>query len=386
MIATQPLDPATIPLALYIHLPWCLRKCAYCDFNSHAARHPELERYITALLADLDREAPFASGRSLTTLFIGGGTPSLFPPALIERLLRGVDRIIGIAADAEITIEANPGAVDEQGFAGYRTAGVNRISIGVQSFHDPALQRLGRIHDGAAALQAVQRARAAGFQRINLDLMFGLQGQSVPQAAADLRQAIALEVEHISRYQLTLEPGTELSRAPPEELPDDDAVAEMEEMGEELLAKAGYRRYEVSAYAQPNEACRHNLNYWTFGDYLGIGAGAHGKITQPDRIVRRRRLADPNKYMAHAGTPPAIREQRTLDQNTLIAEFMLNALRLRDGFAPELFTAHSGLPLHGMQSRLEQAVRRDLLRTNPARIRPTELGWRFLNDLIACFL
>jgi oxygen-independent coproporphyrinogen-3 oxidase len=382
---SQPLDPASIPLALYIHLPWCLHKCAYCDFNSHAADQPKLERYIHALLADLELESAYTGGRSLDTLFIGGGTPSLFPAPLIAQLLEGVDRLVGIKAGAEITIEANPGASDEKGFAGYHAAGVNRISIGVQSFHDPALIRLGRIHDAARAKSAVKSARAAGFRRINLDLMYGLEGQTPAQAEEDLRQAIALEVEHISRYQLTLEPGSELYRNPPK-LPDDDAIAEMEERGEMLLNNAGYQRYEVSACAHPDEACRHNLNYWTFGDYLGIGAGAHGKITLPHRILRRRRLADPDKYLAQAGTPQAIPEQWQLDRKTRIGEFMLNALRLHDGFDPQLFPARTGLPLQAMQAPLQEAVRKELLTNTPHRIRPTPLGWRFLNDLIGTFL
>ena len=374
------------PLSLYIHLPWCVRKCPYCDFNSHAAEGaiPEGE-YIEALLRDLEYDLPRVRGRTVRSVFLGGGTPSLFSPAAIARLLASVRERIEPAAGAEITLEANPGTVDVEHFKGFREAGVNRLSIGVQSFADEKLKALGRIHDRDEALRAAQAARAAGFENFNLDLMFGLPGQTVEQALADVRTAIELGATHISAYQLTVEPNT-LFHARPPKLPDDDTIWEMQQAIQDLLAENGFKQYEVSAYARPGFECRHNLNYWTFGDYLGIGAGAHGKITESEGIARLWKVKNPKDYLAKAGTTGALGGEQRLTPRDVTAEFMLNALRLKDGFSLHLFPERTGLSIGAIRTTLADARTRGLLEPDDALVRPTELGYRFLNDLAALFL
>jgi oxygen-independent coproporphyrinogen-3 oxidase len=373
------------PLALYVHLPWCVRKCPYCDFNSHAADRalPE-QAYVDALLSDLDDQlgSP-AARRPLVSVFIGGGTPSLFSGAAIGRLLDGVRARCELADDVEITLEANPGAVDAGHFHGYRQAGVNRLSIGVQSLSAGHLDALGRIHDPAQARAAVTAARAAGFDNINLDMMFGLPGQSVQEAGADLDALIALAPEHISYYQLTLEPNTAFAHAPPN-VPDEDALDAMQQQGTARLAGAGFGRYEVSAYARAGRRCRHNCNYWRFGDYLGIGAGAHGKLTdsRSGRVERRTVHRSPPVYLARTDK---LSSRRELDDADLVLEFALNALRLVDGVDIALFTAHTGLPAERLgpaRARLEAA---GLLRPRQERLAATPLGQRFLNDVVAGF-
>ncbi len=374
------------PLTLYLHLPWCLHKCAYCDFNSHPATTPlDEDRYITALLADLELELPLVAGRSVSALFIGGGTPSLFSPAAIQRLLTGIGERLSLQPGLEVTLEANPGALDSGHLAGYRAAGVNRLSLGVQSFDPEALQRLGRIHTPAMALAAIAEAQAVGFPRINIDLMYGLPQHSPAAALADLAQALDLGINHLSRYQLTLEPGTELYRHPPP-LPDEEQIAEIEAQGEALLLQRGVERYEVSAYARRGEACQHNLNYWHFGDYLGIGAGAHGKVTTHQAILRRRRRANPQAYLRQAGHAAAVPDSYPLTHGDLIAEFMLNALRLHHGFPLSLFAARTGLPASAIAQPLATAQAQGLLRTQADWIQPTPLGAQFLNDLMALFV
>ncbi len=375
------------PLSLYVHLPWCTRKCPYCDFNSHTADGMEESAYVAALLEDVHNDLPLVWGRGIHSIFIGGGTPSLFSPEAIDRLLCGLRALLPVLPSCEITLEANPGSADAGHFRGYREAGVNRLSIGVQSFDDDRLRALGRIHDRQAALAAVDAARQAGFDNLNLDLMFALPGQSLAGALADLDQAIALQPEHLSHYQLTLEPNTLFHKYPPE-LPDDDRIIDMQERCLERLDAAGYRHYEVSAHARSDSLrCRHNLNYWRFGDYLGLGAGAHGKITLPAEqgILRRIRLRHPQRYLNARGAE-RIAEERALTAPDRVFEFMLNALRLNEGFEPALFEQRTGLPLHSIQPLLDRARTRELLETEDGHIRPTELGRRFLNDLQAEFL
>lgn len=378
--------PSLPPLSLYVHLPWCARKCPYCDFNSHEARDavPENE-YVAALLRDLEADLPRVAGRTVESVFLGGGTPSLFSPAAVARLLAGVKARIGLAPEAEITLEANPGTVDAERFRGFRQAGINRLSIGIQSLDEAKLKALGRIHDRAQALAAVAAARAAGFDNLNLDLMYGLPRQTLAEALADVRTAIGLGPAHLSVYQLTVEPNT-LFHARPPRLPDDDAIWEMQQAIQTLLAGSGFRQYEVSAYARPGFECRHNLNYWRFGDYLGIGAGAHGKITDGAGITRLCKVKNPKDYLARAGAPEAIGGEQRLTAHDAVAEFMLNALRLRAGFAADLFAARTGLALTEAGAALEQARARGLLERNEEIIRPTERGMRFLNDLQCLFL
>jgi len=374
------------PLALYVHFPWCVRKCPYCDFNSHPLRGeiPEA-RYIDALLADLELDLPRVWGRRVQTIFFGGGTPSLISPEAIDRLLAGIRARVPLAPDAEITLEANPGTVEAGRFTGYRTAGVNRLSIGIQSFDDQQLKALGRIHGRAEALAAAAAARTAGFENFNLDLMFGLPGQDMAGALADLRTALALAPAHLSVYQLTLEPNTPFAARPPQ-LPDDEAIAAMQDALQNELAAHGFAHYEVSAYARAGRECRHNRNYWEFGDYLGIGAGAHAKITTATGITRLARRQQPQDYLAHAGTPAAIAEQRQPTPADAAFEFMLNALRLTDGVPATLFAERTGQPLTTVAPALAQAIERGLLGADPLRLRPTALGRRFLNDLISLFL
>lgn len=376
------------PLSLYVHLPWCIRKCPYCDFNSHEAKEavPE-QRYVDALIADLEQELPSVWGRPVETVFFGGGTPSLFSPESLDRLLSQLRALLPLAAIAEITLEANPGSAETGKFAEYRALGINRLSIGVQSFDADMLQRLGRIHGPDEALAATAAARAAGFADINLDLMYGLPGQSTAQALADLEQAIALHPPHLSHYQLTVEPNTPFAHAPPV-LPDDDALWGMQLACQSRLAAAGYEHYEVSAYARAGHRCRHNLNYWRFGDYLGIGAGAHAKISsaQTQCIVRAAKVRHPRDYLAKAGNPLRIAEERILTRREAGFEFMLNALRLNDGFPVALFAQHTGLSLSTVERPLQEAEHKGLIVRDMHTIRPTELGRRFLNDLMALFL
>jgi oxygen-independent coproporphyrinogen-3 oxidase len=370
------------PLALYVHIPWCVRKCPYCDFNSHerAGPLPEAE-YVEKLLVDLESLLPSVWGRRLTSVFIGGGTPSLFAPESIDRLLSGVRARLPLEPDAEITLEANPGTVEAARFKGFRAAGVNRISIGVQSFDDRMLQALGRIHGGAEARRAVEAALAS-FDNVNLDLMYGLPEQSAAMARADLEQATASGVPHISAYQLTIEPNTVFFSKPPP-LPEHDLCADMQLAAEELLAVAGYESYETSAFAKPGRRSRHNLNYWQFGDYLGIGAGAHGKISFPDRITRHSRIKQPREYLLSENS---LVEEREVPVGEVAFEFALNALRLTDGFPPGLFAERTGLPLSALEAGLQEAEKKGLLERDWQRIRPSARGRLFLNELLELFL
>ncbi|MEX0899346.1 MAG: radical SAM family heme chaperone HemW [Gammaproteobacteria bacterium] len=376
---------APLPLTLYVHLPWCVRKCPYCDFNSHAliGDLPE-HTYIPSLLADLDAEAARAEGRPVHAIFFGGGTPSLFSAQAIGAVLDRAASQLALTEDCEVTLEANPGASEFGRFAGYHTAGVNRLSLGIQSFDNAMLTALGRIHDSAEAGQAIDAAARAGFARINLDLMHGLPGQTPAGAAADLDRALAYDTGHQSWYQLTLEPNTAFHHSPPA-LPDDDSLARIQDAGTERLAAAGYAQYEVSAWARPGEESRHNLNYWRFGDYLGVGAGAHGKLTGVDgRVVRRWKLRHPRAW-ANPAAPKIDGEQR-LDAQTLRFEFMLNALRLREGFEESLFHERTGLEILSDETPWREARTRGLLECVDRRWRATELGWRFLDDLQTLFL
>jgi len=380
------------PLALYVHLPWCVRKCPYCDFNSHPLRGAVPERaYVDALLADLDADLVEAgtalTGRPLIAVFLGGGTPSLFTAAAVARLLEGVRARFPHPFAPEVTLEANPGTVERGRFAELRAAGVNRLSIGVQSFQADLLGRIGRIHDRAQALAAVEEAHRAGFVRLNLDLMYGLPGQSRGQARDDVTTACALEPDHVSLYQLTLEPGTPFHRHPPP-LPGDETTWRMQCTGAEILAAHGYRRYEVSAYAHPGGECRHNRNYWEFGDYLGIGAGAHAKITGAAEagVVRRWKQARPARYLEAAGTPARVAGEARPRGAELAFEFLLNALRLTDGFAPAQFTARTGLAFETLRPRLEALAALGLLDLGPESVRASARGARFLNEILERFL
>ncbi len=376
------------PLSLYIHIPWCARKCPYCDFNSHekGSDLPEMA-YVDALVADLAQDLPRVWGRQVQTIFIGGGTPSLFSPEALDRLLSNIRAMLQLQPLAEITLEANPGTLEAGRFREYRALGINRLSIGVQSFHDERLKRLGRIHSADQALQAAEQAHAAGFDNFNLDLMFALPGQSLDEAVADIEAAISLAPSHLSHYQLTLEPNTLFHHQPPQGIPQDDAMWAMQEACQTRLASAGYGHYEVSAYAKPNKQCQHNLNYWEFGDYLGIGAGAHGKITDgaQQKITRLTKQRQPAAYLTNAGQPPNISSEQTLSPADAGFEFMLNALRLQQGFAPHLFSTHTGLPLKQIEAGLQRAEERGLLEWSIQRIKPTPQGHLFLNDLLELF-
>ncbi len=373
------------PLSLYIHIPWCVRKCPYCDFNSHAARGalPEAE-YVAALLADLEAALPRVWGRTVQTVFLGGGTPSLLSAAALDALLSGVRARLPLAADAEVTLEANPGTVEAEKFAGFRAAGVNRLSLGIQSFNDRHLAALGRIHDAAEARRAVELALTA-FDNVNLDLMYGLPAQTPDEAAADIAAAIAYAPRHLSAYHLTLEPNTWFHRYPPP-LPDDDTVADMQIALEAQLAAAGYAHYETSAFARASSQSRHNLNYWMFGDYLGIGAGAHSKISFKNKVLRESRARAPKAYLAQAGSGAWETEPRAISAGELPGEFMMNALRLNAGFELTLFPARTGLALTAVLAALDQAEARGLIVRDHQRVRPTPTGQRFLNDLIQIFL
>jgi oxygen-independent coproporphyrinogen-3 oxidase len=374
------------PLSLYIHIPWCVRKCPYCDFNSHAAPEqlPE-DAYVQALLDDLDSELPLIQGRPLQSIFIGGGTPSLFSAQAIGQILQGVAARIPFADDIEITLEANPGTFELARFEGFRNAGVNRLSIGVQSFNAEHLQRLGRIHNPVEALAAA-RAAVEIFPRVNLDLMHGLPEQTPAEAMDDLQQALEINPGHLSWYQLTIEPNTEFHARPPS-LPLDEALWDIQEQGQALLEKTGYRQYEISAYARPGQQARHNLNYWQFGDYIGIGAGAHGKLSRYEGgqliIERRHKLRQPKGYF-----DPALRlaGQEVIAADERAFEFMLNALRLTDGVRAELFRERTGLSLEHIEPLLQQARQRGLLVEAPSRLAPTLQGRLFLNDLLELFL
>ena len=373
------------PLALYIHIPWCVRKCPYCDFNSHAAgpNLPE-DEYVAALLADLDQDLAQAQGRELTSIFFGGGTPSLFSASALGQILEGVERRIGFAGDIEITLEANPGTFEQAKFSAYRRLGINRLSIGVQSFQSAQLKALGRIHDGDEAIRAADMARAAGFDNFNLDLMHGLPGQDVAAALDDLRTAIAQAPTHLSWYQLTMEPNTVFWNQPPE-LPEDDTLWDIQEAGQALLAEHGYGQYETSAYARDNHRARHNLNYWTFGDFLGIGAGAHAKLSSADGQIRRTwKTRLPKDYLDSSKVFQA--GERVLTADELPFEFLMNALRLTEGVPSQLFCQRTGLPLDSLAEGRRLAEQQGLLESDPARLCATPRGQLFLNDLLQCFL
>src|SRR5436853_2091467 len=368
------------PLALYVHIPWCVRKCPYCDFNSHerAGALPERE-YIERLFLDLEAVLPSVWGRRVLSVFLGGGTPSLFSPESIETLLSGVRARLPLEPGAEITLEANPGTVEAARFAGFRQAGVNRISVGVQSFDDRMLAALGRIHGADEARRAVAAALRS-FDNVNLDLMYGLPGQTPAMARSDAEEAVRLGVPHVSAYQLTIEPNTVFWSKPPQ-LPQHDEGADMQLAVEDVLCAAGYERYETSAFARAGHRCRHNLNYWEFGDYLGIGAGAHGKVSFPDRVTRHERIKQPRDYLSST-----MAREFTVPPAELPFEFMLNALRLVDGFPLALFQERTGLPLSAVIQQLEEGERRGLLQRDWQRVRPTERGRLFLNELLALFV
>ncbi|HEY2395204.1 MAG TPA: radical SAM family heme chaperone HemW [Rudaea sp.] len=413
------------PLSLYIHIPWCVRKCPYCDFNSHNAPQtlPQ-DDYVAALLQDLDQDLPLAQDRPLASIFFGGGTPSLFAPDRIARILDGVAARLSVPAGTEVTLETNPGTVEHGPFADYRRAGVNRISFGVQSFDDDALRRIGRIHDAAQAERAIRQAQDAGIDNLNLDLMYALPQQTLAGALGDVDKAILLQTPHLSHYQLTLEPNTAFAANPPP-LPDDDLAWDMQEACQQRLADAGLAQYEVSAYARPGRECRHNLNYWQFGDYLGIGAGAHGKYSglgtgdsglgtadsrlggdselatqalggaaetrnlgraSALRIHRRWKVRAPRGYLEHAASPRRIGGDDLVAVEQLPFEFMLNALRLNRGFSLDAFAATTGLPVDAIDAQLRAAIARGWLEVAAGDVRTTEFGRRFLNDVVAAFL
>ena len=376
------------PLSLYIHLPWCVQKCPYCDFNSHRAGDaPPKERYIDALLQDLSREVAHANGRTIESIFLGGGTPSLFSPDEIKTLLRGVRALFELSMKAEVTMEANPGTVECGSPLGYLDAGVTRLSIGAQSFDDEKLSSLGRIHNSADIVRAVEGAREGGFTNINIDLMHGLPNQTVEMALDDLSEAIRLRPSHISWYQLTLEPNTVFYVRAPANLPDDDLAFEIQDRGQVLLAEHGYAQYEISAYARNGEQCRHNLNYWLFGDYLAVGAGAHGKITTASGIFRYQKPANPLQYMMSQEAQRPRTALNALSPADRLFEFMLNALRLNDGFAEEMFLQRTALSADILMDATKVAREKGLIeRGNDGFWKPSELGARFLNDLQAEFI
>ncbi|RQR31792.1 oxygen-independent coproporphyrinogen III oxidase-like protein [Burkholderia sp. Bp9143] len=374
------------PLALYVHFPWCVRKCPYCDFNSHewkGERFPETE-YLDALRADLEQALPLVWGRQVHTVFIGGGTPSLLSAAGLDRLLSDVRALLPLDADAEITLEANPGTFEAAKFAQFRASGVNRLSVGLQSFNEGHLKALGRIHDTAQARAAVEIA-AKTFDNFNLDLMFALPNQTLDECRADIETALSFAPPHLSLYHLTLEPNTLFAKFPPA-VPDDDASADMQEWIHERTAEAGYGRYEVSAYAKPNHQSKHNLNYWRFGDYLGIGAGAHTKLSFPNRILRQARYKHPATFIEQAMVGTPVQEEREVGARDLPFEFMLNTLRLVEGFPVHSFVERTGLPISTIDPALKEAEQRGLITRDFAQIAPTPLGQRFLNDLQELFL
>ena len=374
------------PLSLYVHLPWCLKKCPYCDFNSHEHKTgnvPE-QHYVDAVVADLEAALPLIWGRSIHSIFIGGGTPSLFAPATIDRLLGDLRARLRMEPDCEITLEANPGTFEKDRFRGYRQAGVTRLSVGVQSFNDAHLKALGRVHDRAQALAAVEEV-ARSFDTFNLDIMYALPGQSMQQLEQDMAQALQFAPPHISIYHLTIEPNTYFAKYPPV-IPEDDTAYAMLDRITELTGVAGLDRYEVSAYAKPAHRCKHNLNYWQFGDYLGLGAGAHSKLSFAHRVVRQVRFREPSLYMEHALAGNAVAQADEVSRSELPFEFMLNALRLRHGFGLREFSERTGLPLSAIEAALQQAQAKGLITRDFARVRPTERGFDFLSDLQALFL
>jgi putative oxygen-independent coproporphyrinogen III oxidase len=375
------------PLGLYVHFPWCVRKCPYCDFNSHTLHGtlPEAS-YLEALVQDLAAQASAAQGRAISSVFFGGGTPSLIAPQAIGGLLESIRSLVPLDADAEITLEANPGTIERGRFSDYRAAGVNRVSLGAQSFAAEQLSRLGRIHSPEDTHRAVEELKASGLGNFNLDLMYALPGQDLPAALADIETAISLAPAHLSHYQLTLEPGTVFGALPPADLPAEECSDAMMEECQARLAAAGYGHYEISAYAREGAQCRHNLNYWQFGDYLGIGAGAHGKLTDVarQRIVRTVREREPRRYLAHGALAPV--PTQTVACEELPFEFMLNALRLPAGFAQELFTARTGEPFERVSTTLAVLESRGLMQQGAGRWQATRLGLRFLNDLLTAFL
>jgi putative oxygen-independent coproporphyrinogen III oxidase len=389
--ATAFLKPGTLhltalpPLSLYVHFPWCVKKCPYCDFNSHEATggFPE-DEYLAALRTDLENALPLIWGRKIYTIFIGGGTPSLMSARGLDRLLSDIRTLLPLDGAAEITMEANPGTFEAEKFKSYRASGINRLSIGIQSFNAHHLQALGRIHDDREARTAVDIAHA-NFNNFNLDLMYALPTQTLEEARRDIETAIGFAPPHLSLYHLTLEPNTYFAKFPPV-VPDDDASAEMQDMVHDLTSAAGYAHYEVSAYAQPGRQARHNLNYWQFGDYLGIGAGAHSKISFPHRIVRQMRYKQPKSYIEQARNGQAIHEEFEVGRDELGFEFMLNTLRLTEGFDVNLFAERTGLTLNAIEKSLNAAEAKGLLYRDHKIIKPTELGGRFLNDLQQMFL
>jgi oxygen-independent coproporphyrinogen-3 oxidase len=378
--------PALPPLSLYIHLPWCLKKCPYCDFNSHAVQGEGLpeQRYLDALVADLEAALPLIWGRPVHSIFIGGGTPSLFSPASIDQLLGSVRARLPLTPDCEITMEANPGTFEKDRFRAFRRAGVNRLSIGVQSFNDAHLKALGRVHDSAQALAAVEEA-AQAFDTFNLDIMYALPGQSLLQVDEDIAKALQFKPPHISIYHLTIEPNTYFAKYPPL-VPEDDAAYAMLDRISERTEAVGLQRYEVSAYAADGHRCGHNLNYWQFGDYLGIGAGAHSKISFAHRVVRQVRFRDPARYMQQALAGAALAQDDEVARNDLAFEYMLNALRLRHGFGLRDFTERTGLSSSSIEVALQEAERKGLIERDFARVRPTVRGFDFLSDLQELFL
>ena len=373
------------PLSLYVHIPWCVQKCPYCDFNSHQARGeiPEAD-YVSALIADLESSLPLVWGRQVSSVFFGGGTPSLLSGRSIDVLLTAMRTLLPLAPGAEITLEANPGTVESAKFAAFRDAGINRLSLGIQSFNAAHLKALGRIHDDRQARRAIEIA-ASCFDNFNLDLMYGLPGQTLAQAMSDVEAALAFAPTHLSCYQLTLEPNTAFAAAPPV-LPDPDSCADMQEAIEARLASAGFNHYETSAFAQPGRQCRHNLNYWTFGDYLGIGAGAHGKLSLHDRVLRQMRWKQPKQYLEKVAAGQPIADEFAVDRSDLAFEFMMNALRLNQGFDASLFEARTALPLMSIENELRRAESDGLIERQPGHLAPTQRGQRHLNRLLGIFL
>ena len=373
------------PLSLYIHIPWCVKKCPYCDFNSHesCSEIPE-KRYVAALIADLEQSVPRVYGRKIKSVFFGGGTPSLFSADSINEILSAVRMLTKLEYDAEVTLEANPGTVDTAHFEGYKAAGVNRVSLGIQSFNADYLKALGRIHDDKQAITAAELALKT-FERVNLDVMYGLPNQSLVHALQDAEMAVQLNPDHLSFYHLTLEPNTPFYRTPPS-MPSDDVSADMQEQIEALLAQNGYEHYETSAFCKPKSEARHNLNYWQFGDYLGIGAGAHSKLSYHNKITRETRHKSPKAFMENAENGNAVDNTWTIDQADLAFEFMMNALRLTGGFETKLFAERTGMPWQTVSMRLAAALQKGLIKQDLNKITPTILGQRYLNDLLALFL
>ena len=376
------------PLSLYVHLPWCVRKCPYCDFNSHAVKEKmPADDYVAALLKDLEQELPLVWGRLVHSIFFGGGTPSLFSASQISTLIGGIRSLLRVSPEAEITLEANPGTTEHDSFVAYREAGINRVSLGVQSFNDDRLSDIGRIHGRAEVEQAVMAIHRSGIRNFNIDLMFGLPGQSLRQALNDIRDAIDCEPAHISHYQLTIEPNTGFHAKPPA-LPDEDTGWKMQQEGGEVLSLAGYVQYEISAWAQPDRQCRHNLNYWRYGDFVGIGAGAHGKITLPsEQSIRRRiRQRHPVSWMNGVRDGGGVAQDRELDSGERVFEFFLNQLRLRDGVMKSQFEPRAGVAWSEVADRVKVAIEKGLLKDENGLLSPTELGWRFSNETQAIFL